>query len=128
MDNYDIKLNALKFKGAGVMSIKGKAQTKRCLVIPIEDNNLFVSANIDGKVKAVYIDLNAYALREPKYEQTHLVKQALSKEVRECMTEEQVKALPILGGLKPFNNTPINAANTCDAPFAQPIENEDLPF
>lgn len=128
MDNYDIKLNALKFRNAGVMSIKGKTQTKRCLVIPIEDNNLFVSANDNGTAKAVYMDLNAYALREPKYDQTHLVKQALPKEVREHMTNEQLKALPILGGLKPFNNAPVNAVNTCDAPFAQPVANEDLPF
>ncbi len=82
-ENFGIKLNALKYKNAGVASLKGSTATKKCLVIPIEDNNLFVSANADGTPKAVYLDLSAFALREPKYDQTHLVKQSLAKEVRE---------------------------------------------
>ena len=110
------------------MNIKGKTSTKRCLVIPIEDNHLFVSANIDGSPKAVYLDLSAFALREPKYDQTHLVKQSLPKEIREGMSKEQLDAMPILGGMKPFDNAPVNAATTCDAPFAQPQNEDDLPF
>lgn len=128
MENLDIKLNALKFQNAGVMSVKGRTQTKRCLVIPIEDNHFFVSANADGTPKAVYMDLVAYALREPKYDQTHLVKQSLSKEVREQITEEQIKGMPILGGAKLFNNTPINQVDTCNAPFMQSGNDDDLPF
>lgn len=128
MDNLNIKLNALKFQNAGIMSVKGRAQTKRCLVVPIEDNHFFVSTNADGTPKAVYVDLVAYALREPKYDQTHLVKQSLTKEVREQMTEEQLKSMPILGGAKLFNNTPINQADTCDAPFMQSGNDDDLPF
>lgn len=66
-ENFGIKLNALKYKNAGVASLKGSTATKKCLVIPIEDNNLFVSVNTDGTPKAVYLDLSAFALREPKY-------------------------------------------------------------
>lgn len=127
-ENYSIKLNALKLRNAGVLTIKGHTSSKRCLVVPIDDNNLFVSANADGTPKAVYLDLNAYALREPKYDQTHLVKQSISKEVRENMTKEQLDAVPILGGMKPFDNTPVNAAATCDAPFAQSENEDELPF
>lgn len=128
-ENYGIKLNALKYQNAGVMSIKGRTETKRCLVVPIEENHLFVSANADGTPKAVYLDLNAFALRESKYDQTHLVKQSLPKEVRESMTKDQLDAMPNLGGMKPFDNTPVNAAATCDAPFAQSVDDEsDLPF
>ena len=75
------------------------------------------------------MDLNAFALREAKYEQTHLIKQSLPKEIRESMTKEQLDAMPILGGLKPLNNTLANATAIDNAPFAQPMDNEeDLPF
>lgn len=128
-ENYGIKINALKFQNAGVLNIKGRTGTKRCLVVPIEDNHLFESVNEDGSPKAVYFDLNAFALREAKYEQTHLIKQSLPKEMRESMTKEQLDAMPILGGLKPLNNTLANATAIDNAPFAQPMDNEeDLPF
>lgn len=124
MENFDIKLNLLKLSNAGIMSIKGKAQTKVCLVVPIEDNHLYVSRSETGAAKAVYVDLSAYSIREPKYDQTHLVKQSLPKDVRTSMTEEELKAQPILGGMKPFGN---NAASV-DAPFVQAENDDDLPF
>ena len=128
-EHYAIKVNALKYQNSGIMNIKGRTGTKRSLVVPIEENHLFVSAKDDGSPKAVYLDLNAFALRESKYDQTHLVKQSLPKDVRESMTKEQLDAMPILGGMKTFANTPINAAATCDAPFVQPLDNySDLPF
>ena len=111
-----------------MLNLKGRNETKRCLVIPIEDNHLFVSANENGTPKAVYLDFNAFALKEPKYEQTHLVKQSLPKEVREKMAKEDLDSMPILGGMKTLDTTLINAAQTCNAPFAQPEEDNDLPF
>ena len=128
-DNYGIHFNALKYVNSGVLNIKGRSETKRCLVVPIEDNHLFESVNEDGSPKAVYLDLNAFALREPKYEQTHIVKQSLPKEVRESMTKEQLDAMPILGGMKPLVNPSANDATASNVPFAQPTEDySDLPF
>lgn len=128
-DNYGIHFNALKYVNSGVLNIKGRSEAKRCLVVPIEDNHLFESVNEDGSPKAVYLDLNAFALREPKYEQTHIVKQSLPKEVRESMTKEQLDAMPILGGMKPLVNPSANAATASNVPFAQPTEHDsDLPF
>lgn len=98
--------------------------------MPIEDNHLFESVNEDGSPKAVYLDLNAFALREAKYEKTHLIKQSLPKEIRESMTKEQLDAMPILGGMKPLvNPSSANAATTSNVPFAQSMEDDsDLPF
>ena len=128
-DNYGIHFNALKYVNSGVLNIKGRSETKRCLVVPIEDNHLFESVNEDGSPKAVCLDLNAFALREPKYEQTHIVKQSLPKDVRESMTKEQLDAMPILGGMKPLVNPSANAATASNVPFAQPTEDDsDLPF
>lgn len=127
-ENFGIKLNALKYKNAGVASLKGSIATKKCLVIPIEDNNLFVSVNTDGTPKAVYLDLSAFALREPKYDQTHLVKQSLPKEVREKMSKEELDAMPILGGMKAFESVSNNAADACKAPIVGVGSVDDLPF
>lgn len=128
-ENYGIKVNALKYQNAGVLNIKGRTGTKRCLVVPIEDNHLFESVNEDGSPKAVYLDLTAFALREVKYEQTHLIKQSLPKEIRESMTKEQLDAMPILGGMKQLVNPSANAAAASNVPFAQSTEdNSDLPF
>lgn len=49
--NYSIKLNLLKFKNACVVTVKGATATKRGVFIPIEDNNIFISADDNLKAK-----------------------------------------------------------------------------
>lgn len=128
MDNFNVKLNLLKLKRAGVMQIQGRGEVLRCLVIPIEENNIFVSTDDNNRPKAAYLDLTAWALQNPKYDETHMIKQSLPKKVREKMTDEEKKAMPILGGMRPASFEVQNAATTCDAPFAQTQNLDDLPF
>ena len=128
MDNFNAKLNLLKLKRAGVMQIQGRGEVLRCLVIPIEENNIFVSTDDNNRPKAAYLDLTAWALQNPKYDETHMIKQSLPKDVREKMTDEEKKAMPILGGMRPVSFEVQNAATTCDAPFAQTQNLDDLPF
>ncbi len=130
MTNFNAKLNLMKLSRAGIMQIQGRGEVLRCLVIPVEENHLFVSTDeATNRPKAAYLDLSAWELQNPKYEETHMIKQSLPKEVREQMTEEQRKSLPILGGLKPMEVKPAeNNAATCDAPFAQVSDMNDLPF
>lgn len=94
MANYSIKLDLLKLKGACVTNVKGRTTTKRCLVVPIDDSDLFLGE------KGCYLDLTAIEIREPKFSETHCVKQSLPKEKFDAMTDEEKKAQPILGGLK----------------------------
>ena len=110
------------------MQIQGRGEVLRCLVIPIEENNIFVSTDDNNRPKAAYLDLTAWALQNPKYDETHMIKQSLPKEVREKMTDEEKKAMPILGGMRPVSFEVQNAATTCDAPFAQTQNLDDLPF
>lgn len=128
MTDFNGKLNLLKLKKAGIMQIQGRTGVLRCLVIPVEDNNIFVTTDENNHPKAAYLDLTAWALKNPKYEETHMIKQSLPKEVREKMTDEEKKAMPILGGLKPANFEAQNGASTCDTPFAQAQDLSDLPF
>ena len=128
MTDFNGKLNLLKLKRAGVMQIQGRTEVLRCLVIPIDDNNIFISSDENNRPKGAYLDFTAWELQNPKYEETHMVKQSLPKEVREKMTDEEKKSMPILGGLRPANYKSQNAAATCDAPFAQAQNLDDLPF
>ena len=128
MENFNEKLNLMKLKRAGVMQIQGRGEVLRCLVIPVEENHLFVSTDENGKPKAVYLDLTARAMQNPKYEDTHMVKQSLPKEVREAMSDEEKKAQPILGSMKPINFEAHNGASDCAAPFVQPENIDELPF
>lgn len=129
MANFNAKLNLMKLSRAGIMQIQGRGEVLRCLVIPVEENHIFVSTDEQtNRPKAAYLDLTAWEMQNPKYEETHMIKQSLSKEVREQMTDEQKKAMPILGGLKPVNFEAHNGASDCDAPFAQVGDVDDLPF
>lgn len=128
MTNFNAKINLMKLKRAGIMSIQGRGETLRCLVIPVEENHLFISSDEQNKPKAAYLDLTAWELRNPKYEETHMIKQSLPKEVREQMSDEELKTQPIIGGLKPFESEQQNAAGSVDAPFAQVSNYDDLPF
>lgn len=128
MTDFNGKLNLLKLKRAGIMQIQGRTGVLRCLVIPVEDNNIFVTTDENNHPKAAYIDLTAWELKNPKYNETHMIKQSLPKEVREKMTDEEKKAIPILGGLKPVIFESQNAASSCAAPIAQTQNSDDLPF
>lgn len=110
------------------MQIQGRTGVLRCLVIHVEDNNIFVTTDENNHPKAAYIDLTAWELKNPKYNETHMIKQSLPKEVREKMTDEEKKAIPILGGLKPVIFESQNAASSCAAPIAQTQNSDDLPF
>lgn len=128
MTDFNGKLNLLKLKRAGIMQIQGRTGVLRCLVIPVEDNNIFVTTDENNHPKAAYIDLTAWELKNPKYDETHMIKQSLPKEVREKMIDEEKKAIPILGGLKPVIFESQNAASSCAAPIAQTQNSDDLPF
>lgn len=130
MSNFRAKLNLMKLNKASIMQIQGREQTLRCLVIPVEENHLFVSTDTANKPKSAYLDINCYELHAPKYEETHMIKQSLAKEVRQNMSEEELRAMPIIGGMKPIEYEQRNAASNCDAPFTQPVTNdlEVLPF
>ena len=91
MSMINLKLNLRQLKHAMTATASGK----RCIVIPIEDNHLFVGKD----EKAIYLDIVGFDFTPKNAEDksTHLLKQSFPKAVREAMTEEQRKALPILG-------------------------------
>lgn len=122
MANFSIKTDLLKLAGAFVTNLKGKNATKQCLVIPVEDAALFVGKN------GVYLNLTAIEMREVRYGDTHCVKQSLYKDRYDALSEEERKALPILGGMHQLESRQqtMEVKTTMDASnFA---DDDDLPF
>ena len=120
MSNISVKLNLSAFKH-GISQVKGKSGiSKKCIVIPIEDNGI-----IEG-VKGMYFDMTGFEYKEKKTVNTHFLKQNFSKPEREAMTDEAYKALPFFGNMIDWSKT----AQKHDEEYTD-VEfqtNDDLPF
>lgn len=122
--NYSAKLNLTKL-GAFIRNIQGRTKSQDCVIIPTAGClGLFVSDNGN-----IYLDLSAIEIREPKYDDTHCIKPDVPKEIRALMSEEELKAVPIIGGLRPIKpksatapGEPLDCSKTTDNP------DEDFPF
>lgn len=117
--NYNLKLDLAKLNKVGVANITGKSGNKvKCVVIPVEENNIFLSEK-----GGVYLDLACFELRQENYGQSHLVKPSLSEEQRKAMTDEEKNAVPIVGSLKPMKAKQAEVKEE-----VQPDPADDLPF
>lgn len=123
MSRISGKLNLLNLHGV-VKMIPGKMGPVECVVIPLEKNKLFKGE------KGIYLDLIAFeidpAKRNKDNNDSHLLKQSFTKEIREKMSEDELKNFPILGGLRVWDegfieSEPISSSETLS-------EADDLPF
>lgn len=113
MSNYNIKIALDKLKGAKIMDIEGKTCTRRCVVIPIDNDEGTVVDSYEGKIDGlptmkpldnVQLHLTAFEFREKKYGQTHGIKASFSRKRLERMTEEQLRSMPFVGNMKPWSS------------------------
>lgn len=125
MSNFSIRLDLLKLQGAFTRNLKGKTATKRCLIIPVDDNDCVFLGE-----KGCYMNVSAFETRNNQYGDTHLVKPDIPKEKRERMTEEERNAVPILGNMRPIQPQQGTVNGTMQsADFVnEQGEQEDLPF
>ena len=131
MSNISIKLNVSQLSHVR-REIKGKdGNLIDCLIIPIQENKLYVGE------KGVYLDMTAIEIKDRSkfsadQKDTHLLKQDVPKEVYEAMSDEQKKAMPILGkaiqwGAREANpNT--STAFEPSSNYTQETDEDDLPF
>lgn len=73
------------------------------ICIPIEENNLNIQRLQEHSevVTAVWASFVAWPLKEVgKYGETHLIKQSITKEQRDSMTQEERNKLPIIGRVR----------------------------
>lgn len=125
MSNFSIRLDLLKLQGAFTRNLKGKTATKRCLIIPVDDNDgMFLGE------KGCYLNVSAFETRNNQYGDTHLIKPDIPKEKRERMTEEERNAVPILGNMRPIQPQQGTVSGTMQSTdfVNEQGEAEDLPF
>lgn len=125
--DLSIKLNLLKLEKAAVVSLQGKTKKVKCIVIPVEENDIYVSQDENtGAAKSAYLDLIAWESREPKFGDTHYVRQSFSETFTQAMGKDALQERPILGNARELKRKNTNAIGTVDAP---PVEvADDLPF
>jgi hypothetical protein len=124
MSNFGIRIDLLKLQGAFLRNLQGKV-TKRCLIIPVDDcDSIFLGE------KGCYLNMTAIEMENPQFNDSHCIKGDLPKEKRETLTDEQKRALPIIGGMKPLNPKPqptMQVTGTLGQDAFAPNE-DDLPF
>lgn len=100
-DNFKIRVDLLKLKGSFMRNLQGQTTTKRCLIIPVDENE-----NIFTGEKGCYLNLTAIRMQEEHFSETHCIKGDYPREYREKLTREQLRELPIFGGMKPVQAKP----------------------
>lgn len=117
--NFNIKLNVAGLKHVVRKEKRKDGSEVECLIIPIDQNHLYRGD------KGLYLDLTAIESKTPPkegFKDTHFVKQSLSKEVYEKMTDDERKATPIMGNMSPWGGT------SNEAPVVNADDLDDLPF
>lgn len=84
------------------------------IAFPIKGNHFF-----EGKT-GLYMDISTFT-----HQDKELIKQNIPKEVYNKMSEEERRALPILGELKQWGGT---EQTTTPAPVVTDTDPDDLPF
>ena len=107
--NYNVKIDLKKLEKVAVMNIQGKNGLIKCVVIPVEENNIFVSEKANG---GIYLDLKASEVREMRFGQSHILKRTVGKEAYSKMTKEEIINMPIVGNLSPYNGQGMEATQT----------------
>ena len=130
MSNFQGKLDFLKLKNACVISVNGKSGAKKGVFVPIEDNGLFVTTDENNKAKGAYFNFAVFENKQVgKYGDTHMIKQSIGKDARSKMSDEEKRAIPILGNMKPMElQNASQAVETPVAPLVQEEEDDSLPF
>jgi len=132
--NISIKVNLRQLKHVE-REMKGQGDKMiKCLIIPLEENMIY-----QGE-KGAYLNLTAIEIKDRSkfsadQKDTHLIKQDIPKDKYEVMTDEQRKAMPILGNAilwgrqesAPVESTEISNS-AVDAYMDSNDPESDLPF
>ncbi len=111
MDNYNIELNAADLPGAVVTEVTLGGVTKKCVCIPIDN---YIGYCADGYMnnrgefksfKSAKIRLSAYAMKQPKYDDTHYIVPNIGKEAFQDMDDNTRKRYErLVGYLRPWKS------------------------
>lgn len=134
-------INLARLRNAGLVTIQGKTGKKKCVVIPVEDNDLYIKVEQKTAKDGTEYTRRMYNLgiavykreSESTYGQTHYIKPAFSKDFINTLTEDELKAWDgiFLGDMKSVEyEVGGNQASTAEAPVVSVSdeESDQLPF
>lgn len=134
MANISLKINLRQLKHVE-REMKGQGDKMiKCLIIPLEENMIY-----QGE-KGAYLNLTAIEIKDRSkfsadQKDTHLIKQDVPREKYDAMTDEQKKAMPIIGNAILWGrqeSAPVESAelsnSAIDAYNENKEEYDNLPF
>ena len=137
MDNFDIKLDLLKFRNSALIDLQRNGAPVKCIVIPVEENSIFIGKGN----KSAYAGFRASTMRtNDQYGNTHYIKLSLSKQAYMALNDDEKKNQPFFGSMKPIGSYTNNGGNSGQGnPKQSPQQNnynnsasstnaDDLPF
>ena len=134
MANISLKINLRQLKHVE-REMKGQGDKMiKCLIIPLEENIIY-----QGE-KGAYLNLTAIEIKDRSkfsadQKDTHLIKQDVPREKYDAMTDEQKKAMPIIGNAILWGrqeSAPVESAELSNSAIDAYNENKEedngLPF
>ena len=127
--NLTGSIDLMRLEGVGFKTIKGETCAKRCLVIPVEDNEIFISKDENLRAKAAYYSMGVYQRQSvSEHGATHYAKPVVSKKFADAFPEiAERRRKTYLGDFKPYVFEGGDAANKVQAEVVERDENDDLP-
>ena len=124
MGRISVKINLAALKNAAIIT-SGKNKDVDFILIPIEQNHLF-----RAEKGAVYLDVIGFetAPEKRKGKDTHMAKQSLDKKVLDAMTEDEKKAMPILGNFIDWDQSGESQSAPVEQGAKEVVDLNDLPF
>lgn len=121
MENYSIRIDLLKLQGAFLRNMTGRTATKRCIIIPVDDNPSIYLGD-----KGCYLNMSAWRQESSQYGDTHGVRPSLPKELLEKLSDDDKKMLTsYIGNMRPFGRVVEGTTNIEDP---EDVAQDDLPF
>lgn len=123
--NYTASVDLKKVKGACIIKVKGKSATKTGIFLPFDDSDLIIGN------KGVYLSMSIRERSDDNklYGNTHSIRQNVDAEKYKGMSDEERKAIPFLGDMRPIQTKIEEEANQSQSVVAMPEdENEGLSF
>lgn len=120
----------MRLEGVGFKTIQGKTCAKRCLVITVKDNEIFVTMDENLRAKAAYYSMGVYQRQSvSEHGATHYAKPVVSKKFAEAYPElAEKRRKTYIGDFKPYVFEGGDAANKVQAEVVTPEADDDLPF
>lgn len=125
--NYQLKIDIKKLNRTFVYQIQGRTEKVECLCIP-------VSEFYHGKNGELYCTIGITEKQTVgTYGDTHFAKQQLEKEAYNRLSDEQKRAIPIIGNMQPSKFANQSKIETVQdevvlLPSETSQQTDDLPF